>query len=55
MTQFKSLIEQGREQFAKELKSILPEVDIREKGKKLSVDELNALIAHAHLRVDQLR
>lgn len=55
MTQMKELIEKGRMQFAEELKSILPNVDLTAKGKKLTEDELNALIAHAHLRVDQLR
>lgn len=32
MTEFKELVTQGREQFAKELKSILPNVDSKIKG-----------------------
>lgn len=55
MNQYKDLIEKSRRQFALELKSILPNVDIHAKDSKLTEDELNALIAHAHLRVDQLR
>uniref|UniRef100_A0A915C4D4 MICOS complex subunit MIC60 n=1 Tax=Parascaris univalens TaxID=6257 RepID=A0A915C4D4_PARUN len=55
MNQYKDLIEKSRRQFAQELKSILPNVDIHAKDSKLTEDELNALIAHAHLRVDQLK
>ncbi|VDM41309.1 unnamed protein product [Toxocara canis] len=55
MNQYKDLIEKSRQQFAQELKSILPNVDIHAKDSKLTEDELNALIAHAHLRVDQLK
>uniref|UniRef100_A0A7E5A1C7 MICOS complex subunit MIC60 n=1 Tax=Panagrellus redivivus TaxID=6233 RepID=A0A7E5A1C7_PANRE len=53
--QYKDLIEKSRQQFSIELKAILPDVDIHAKDSKLTEDELNALIAHAHLRVDQLR
>ncbi|KAK0396321.1 hypothetical protein QR680_001670 [Steinernema hermaphroditum] len=52
---YKDLIDQSRRQFSSELKGILPHVDISAKNAKLSEDDLNALIAHAHLRVDQLR
>lgn len=55
MNQYKDLIDKSRKQFALELKAILPNIDIHAKDSKLSEDELNALIAHAHLRVDQLR
>ncbi|CAI2356678.1 unnamed protein product [Caenorhabditis sp. 36 PRJEB53466] len=55
LNQYKDLIEKSRQQFALEMKSILPNVDIHAKGKNLNEDELNALIAHAHLKVDQLR
>ncbi|CAD6185176.1 unnamed protein product [Caenorhabditis auriculariae] len=55
LTQYKDLIEKSRQQFALEMKSILPNVDIHAKDKTLNEDELNALIAHAHLKVDQLR
>lgn len=53
--QYKDLIEKSREHFAQELNSIVPGVDINSKSDKLTKDELNALIAHAYLRVDQLR
>ncbi|CCD63791.1 MICOS complex subunit MIC60-1 [Caenorhabditis elegans] len=55
LNQYKDLIEKSRQQFALEMKSILPNVDIHAKDKNLNEDELNALIAHAHLKVDQLR
>uniref|UniRef100_A0A914VVZ9 MICOS complex subunit MIC60 n=1 Tax=Plectus sambesii TaxID=2011161 RepID=A0A914VVZ9_9BILA len=55
MTEYRQLIEESRRQFANELKSILPNIDLHASDSKLSEDELNALIAHAHLRVDQLR
>ncbi|CAI5456016.1 unnamed protein product [Caenorhabditis angaria] len=55
LNQYKDLIEKSRQQFALEMKSILPNVDISAKDKNLNEDELNALIAHAHLKVDQLR
>ncbi|CAD5216949.1 unnamed protein product [Bursaphelenchus okinawaensis] len=53
--QYKDLINQSRERFAEEIKAVVPNVDIHAKEKKLNEEELNALIAHAHLRVDQLR
>lgn len=55
LNQYKDLIERSRNQFALEMKSILPNVDVNAKGKNLNEDELNALIAHAHLKVDNLR
>lgn len=55
LNQYKDLIDKSRQQFSQELKSILPDIDIHAKEAKLTEDELNALIAHAHLRVDQLR
>uniref|UniRef100_A0AC34Q0J9 MICOS complex subunit MIC60 n=1 Tax=Panagrolaimus sp. JU765 TaxID=591449 RepID=A0AC34Q0J9_9BILA len=55
LNQYKDLIDKSRQQFSLELKAILPDVDMNAKDSKLSEDELNALIAHAHLRVDQLR
>lgn len=55
INQYKDLIEKSRQQFAQELKSILPNVDIHARDSKLTEDELNALIAHAHLKVDQLK
>lgn len=55
MTKYKDLIECGRRQFAQELDSLMPDVKLGNKGKKLTEDELNALIAHAHCRIDQLQ
>lgn len=52
---YKDLIEKSRQHFAQELNSIVPGIDINAKDKSLTNDELNALIAHAYLRVDQLR
>lgn len=55
LNQYKDLIEQSRRQFAAELNAVLPDVDLKAKQGKLSEDDLNALITHAHLRVDQLK
>lgn len=55
MTKYKDLIENGRRQFAKELESIIPDVKLGSKGKKLTEEELNTLIAHAHRRIEQLQ
>ncbi|KAK5972332.1 MICOS complex subunit MIC60 [Trichostrongylus colubriformis] len=55
LNQYKDLIEHSRNQFALEMKSILPNVDVNAKNKNLTEEELNALIAHAHLKVDHLR
>lgn len=55
LAEYQKLVEQGKEQFRKELQSLVPDVKVSEKGKKLSEDELNYLIAHAHRKVDQLQ
>ncbi|VDK82442.1 unnamed protein product [Litomosoides sigmodontis] len=55
LNEYKDLIDKSRKQFASELKSVLPNVDIHAQDSKLNEEELNALIAHAHLKVDQLR
>ncbi|KAK6766915.1 hypothetical protein RB195_026278 [Necator americanus] len=55
LNQYRDLIERSRKQFALEMKNILPNVDINSKDKNLTEEELNALIAHAHLKVDHLR
>ncbi|XP_055881014.1 MICOS complex subunit MIC60-like isoform X2 [Biomphalaria glabrata] len=54
MQKYKDLVEKGKKQFQKELESLLPDVKIGS-GKKLTEDELNALIAHAHRRIEQLQ
>ncbi|XP_074643749.1 MICOS complex subunit MIC60-like [Tubulanus polymorphus] len=55
MHEFKDLVEQGKKQFQKELASITPDVKLGRKGKKLTEEELNSLIAHAHRRIEQLQ
>ncbi|KAL5021900.1 hypothetical protein ScPMuIL_001055 [Solemya velum] len=56
MLKYKDLIQKGRKQFQQELESIMPEVKLGDKrGKKLTEDELNSLIAHAHRRIEQLQ
>ncbi|XP_030841188.1 MICOS complex subunit MIC60 [Strongylocentrotus purpuratus] len=52
---YHELIQEGRESFKKEVQSLMPEAKIGKKGKKLTEEELNALIAHAHRRVYQLQ
>ncbi|GFS17552.1 MICOS complex subunit MIC60 [Elysia marginata] len=54
MLKYKDLVDKGKKQFQKEIESLLPDVKIGN-GKKLSEDELNALIAHAHRRIEQLQ
>ncbi|XP_071946968.1 MICOS complex subunit Mic60-like isoform X2 [Antedon mediterranea] len=53
--EYSDLVEKGKEEFTKELQSIMPDVKLGEKGKKLSESELNSLIAHAHRRIEQLQ
>ncbi|XP_041368308.1 MICOS complex subunit Mic60-like isoform X2 [Gigantopelta aegis] len=55
MSHYKDLVAKGRKQFQKELESIMPEVKLGKKGGKLTEDELNSMIAHAHCRIDQLQ
>ncbi|ESO86545.1 hypothetical protein LOTGIDRAFT_128909, partial [Lottia gigantea] len=55
VSKYKDLVEKGRKQFQKELESIMPDVKLGEKGKKLTEDELNSMIAHAHRRIEQLQ
>lgn len=56
MQKYKDLVEQGKKQFQKELESIMPDVKLGQaRGKKLTQEELNSLIAHAHRRIEQLQ
>ena len=48
-------MEAGRDQFEAEVRSLLPEVKLGETSDKLTQDELNLLLAHAHRKVLHLQ
>ncbi|KAF6737381.1 MICOS complex subunit MIC60 [Oryzias melastigma] len=56
VSQYSDLVQEAKLQFQKEVSSLTPEIQANWKGLtgKLSTDDLNALIAHAHRRIDQL-
>ncbi|BFY97796.1 hypothetical protein BsWGS_00836 [Bradybaena similaris] len=54
LQKYKDLVDKGKKQFQKELETLMPTGKYGP-GKKLSEDELNALIAHAHRRIEQLQ
>nr|XP_046261407.1 MICOS complex subunit MIC60 [Scatophagus argus] len=56
VSQYSELVNEAKQQFQREVSSLTPEIQANWKGLagKLSVDDLNAMIAHAHRRIDQL-
>ncbi|XP_059202046.1 MICOS complex subunit MIC60 [Centropristis striata] len=56
VSQYSDLVNEAKLQFQREVSSLTPEIQANWKGLtgKLSADDLNALIAHAHRRIDQL-
>ncbi|KAM9741092.1 MICOS complex subunit MIC60 isoform 1-T1 [Menidia menidia] len=56
VSQYSELVNEAKQQFQREVTSLTPEIQANWKGLtgKLSTDDLNALIAHAHRRIDQL-
>ncbi|XP_030001133.1 MICOS complex subunit MIC60 isoform X2 [Sphaeramia orbicularis] len=56
VSQYSELVNEAKLQFQREVTSLTPEIQANWKGLtgKLSPDDLNALIAHAHRRIDQL-
>ncbi|XP_034545882.1 MICOS complex subunit MIC60 [Notolabrus celidotus] len=56
VSQYSELVNEAKLQFQKEVSSLTPEIQANWKTLtgKLSPDDLNALIAHAHRRIDQL-
>jgi len=51
MEEYRELVEAGRQQFQKEMASIMPDVKLGEKSGKLTEDELNMFISHAYRKV----
>lgn len=56
VSQYSELVNEAKLQFQREVSSLTPEIQANWKGLtgKLSADDLNSLIAHAHRRIDQL-
>ncbi|XP_029296834.1 MICOS complex subunit MIC60 isoform X2 [Cottoperca gobio] len=56
VSQYSELVNEAKQQFQREVSSLTPEIQANWKGLtgKLSADDLNSLIAHAHRRIDQL-
>jgi hypothetical protein len=44
-------VEEGRQQFHREMASIMPDVKLGEKNSRLTEDELNMFITHAYRKV----
>ncbi|XP_020775614.2 MICOS complex subunit MIC60 [Boleophthalmus pectinirostris] len=56
VSQYSELVNEAKLQFQREVSSLTPEIQANWKSLtgKLTTDDLNALIAHAHRRIDQL-
>ncbi|XP_052226388.1 MICOS complex subunit MIC60-1-like isoform X1 [Dreissena polymorpha] len=55
MMKYKDLVDKGKEVFRKEVESLMPELGTKiRSGRKMSEEDLNILIAHAHRRIEQL-
>ncbi|CAN9514556.1 unnamed protein product [Ophioblennius macclurei] len=56
VSQYSDLVKEAKLQFQREVSSLTPDIQANWKSLtgKLSADDLNALIAHAHRRIDQL-
>merc|ERR1719470_127075 len=55
MEEYRDLVEAGRQQFHKEMASIMPDVKLGEKNGKLNEEELNMFITHAYKKVLHLQ
>jgi len=53
--QYRDLVEEGRQQFHREMASIMPDVKLGENNTKLTEDELNMFITHAYRKVLHLQ
>jgi len=53
--QYRDLVEEGRQQFHREMASIMPDVKLGESDSKLTEDELNMFITHAYRKVLHLQ
>uniref|UniRef100_A0A1E1X7Z2 MICOS complex subunit MIC60 n=1 Tax=Amblyomma aureolatum TaxID=187763 RepID=A0A1E1X7Z2_9ACAR len=51
---YSEAVERAQLHFQKEIEALLPETKFSEPGQKLSEDELNLLLAHAHRKVENL-
>ena len=51
MEEYRELVEAGKQQFQKEMASIMPDVKLGEQSGKLTEDELNMFITHAYRKV----
>lgn len=55
MKHYYCMLKKDKADFKKELEAIVPELKLGDRGLNLSEEELNALLAHAHRRIFQLK